>query len=403
MSASARLVRLELIVTLATLGAMAPFSVDMYLPALPTLAKFFSASEAATERTLAAYFLGFAVGQMAIGPLADRFGRKRPLYGGLLLFIAASLGCALAPNILSMTILRFFQALGACAGAVIARAVVRDMFEPRDAAHIMSRIVLTIAIAPLIAPSIGGFVLVHFGWQSIFLALALAGIVALVAAVWRLRESHRFEHARTSLHPFEIFKDYAILLKEPQFRRHAIASGIGSAGLFAWITGAPNVVITDFGVRPELFGLYFGLNALGIIVVSQLNARLLKSHDPQTLLPFAHIAQALAATILLLDAFFGFGGLFGILVPCVCYVSMNGALQPLSTALALAPHPRRAGLASAMMGTLQFSFAGIAAFAVSAAAAPSALHMSLVIFACGMGGLVVHGLFRPSRHPPSQT
>ncbi len=401
MSSLSRLHRIELIVILATLGAMAPFSVDMYLPALPTLAHFYSTSEAATERTLAAYFLGFAIGQMAIGPLADRFGRKRPLYGGLCLFVAASLGCALAPDILSLTFLRFFQALGACSGAVISRAVVRDLFEPRDAAHIMSRIVLTVAVAPLIAPLIGGNVLVLFGWQAIFLTLALIGMAGLAAAVWRLNESHKLENTRATLHPGGIFRDYAFLLKEPHFRRHAIAAGLGSAGLFAWITGAPNVLIQIFRVPPEQFGLYFGLNAVGIIAISQINARLLKTYEPHRLLPFAHVAQAAASAVLLLAAYFDLGGLFGILIPCVCYVAMNGSIQPLATALALAPHPTRAGLASALMGTLQFAFAGLAAFAVSAAQTPSALHMALVIATCGFGGLLVHVLFKPTRHPPS--
>ena len=395
----ARLHRVELIVTLATLGAMAPFSVDMYLPALPTLAQFYATSEAATERTLAAYFLGFAIGQITIGPLADRFGRKRPLYGGLCLFIVASLGCALAPDILSLTILRFFQALGACAGAVISRAVVRDLFEPRDAAHIMSRIILAVAIAPLIAPLIGGNVLVWFGWQAIFYTLALAGMIALAAAIWRLNESHKLENVRASLHVGDIIRDYLFLFREPHFRRHALASGLGSAGLFAWITGAPNVLIKIFAVPPQQFGLYFGFNALGIIIVSQMNARLLKHYEPRLLLPFAHFAQASAAMILVLDAHMEWGGLFGVLIPCVCYVAMNGAIQPLSAALALAPHPTRAGLASALMGTLQFVLAGLAALAVSSAQSPSALHMAAVIAFCGVGGAGLHFMLRPGRHP----
>ena len=397
----ARLHRVELIVTLATLGAMAPFSVDMYLPALPTLAQFYATSEAATERTMAAYFLGFAIGQMAFGPLADRFGRKRPLYAGLILFIAASLGCALAPNILSLTVLRFFQALGACAGAVISRAVVRDLFEPRDAAHIMSRIILSVAVAPLIAPLIGGNMLVWFGWQAIFFTLAAAGAIALAAAVWRLKESHKLENARSSLHMGDIFRDYVFLLREPHFRRHALAAGLGAAGLFAWITAAPNILIKIFSVPPERFGLYFGLNAVGIIAISQLNAYLLKRYEPRQLQPYAHVAQAAAAIVLLTDTYFGWGGLFGVLIPCVCYVAMNGSIQPLSSALALAPHPMRAGLASALMGTLQFSFAGLAALAVSSTQTPSALHMALVIAFCGVGGAILHFVLKQGPHRPS--
>ncbi len=352
--------RVELIVLLGVLIACAPFSIDMYLPALPTLAHHFTASAAATERTLTTFFMGFATGQALFGPLADRFGRKPPLYVGLTPFTIASLGCALAPSIEVLAGLRLVQALGACAGGVTARAVVRDLFSPRDGIQVLARMILVMGTAPLLAPLVGGYVLVTLGWKAIFLILAAIGAVALTASWLLLPETHRAEHARTSMHIGGILRDYFGILRDRQFLAYGLGAGIASGGVFGYVTGAPHVFIEIYHVPAQSFGLLFGLTALGMIIMSQASAYILRYHEPATVLRAAQIVQTVAGVALLAAGATGFGGLYGLIPPLFLYVAMNGAVGPRSTALAMAPHAAQAGLASALLGTLGFGSGALA-------------------------------------------
>ena len=304
--------RIELIILLGVLIACAPFSIDMYLPSLPTLAQVFSASAAATERTLTLFFLGFATGQAIFGPLADRFGRKPPLYVGLALFTAASLGCAFAPSIEVLAGLRLFQALGACAGGVTARAVVRDLFTPKDGIQVLARMVLVMGTAPLLAPLAGGYVLVALGWKAIFLILAGIGVIALLAAWFRLPETHRIEHARASLHVGSILRDYFGILRDRAVLAYGLGAGIATGGVFGYVTGSPHVFIEFYHVPAQQFGLLFGATAAGMIVTSQASAYILKRREPTTVLRIAQTVQASAGLLLLAAGLTGFGGLYGL-------------------------------------------------------------------------------------------
>ncbi len=380
----------ETIVLLAAMVSIAPFAIDTYLPALPTLAHAFHDTQAAAQRTLTTFFLGFAFGQSIVGPLTDRFGRKRPLYFGIGLFVIASFACAFAPNLAVLSLFRLFEALGACCGGVVARAMVRDLFEEQEGAHVLSRMLLVMGLAPLLAPIIGGYLLKWFGWQSNFYLLGGIGLAVLLLAHLRLSETHDSANNR-SLHLGRIFRDYGHLLSRRNFLGYGLGAGISSAGLFAYITGSPHVYIEIFHVRPEYFGYLFALNAIGLVGVSQFNAALIRRYPLHRLLSGAQMIQTTGGLVLLFDAWTGFGGLWGIVVPLFFYVPLNGAVMPTATALAMQPHRERAGLASALVGTMQFGSSAIASLLVGMlGSGHSAVPMAAVVAGCGITGTLLN-------------
>ncbi|HUO44693.1 MAG TPA: Bcr/CflA family multidrug efflux MFS transporter [Burkholderiales bacterium] len=380
----------ELIVVLGVLTAFAPMSIDMYLPALPTLAQAFHAGAIEVQLTLATFFVGFALGQAFYGPVTDRFGRKPPLYAALALFIAASVGCALAPSIQALAAWRFAQALGACAGIVIARAIVRDRFEPHQAVRVYAALMLVMGIAPILAPLFGGHILVSFGWRAIFWVIAGFGVICLALALFRLPETHSGE----APHPFElghILAGYGRLLAHRRYLGYALTGGFSSAGMFAYIAGSPFVLIDLYRIPPQHYGWIFGSNAFGLILASQLNGRFLHHRfGGDAVLYGANLAQTLAGIALLAAVLTGAGGLAGMLVPLFIYIACIGLVMPNATALAMAPHGRNAGAASSLLGALQFALAAVTAIAIGAIHDQTALPMAAVIAICGVLGLVFH-------------
>lgn len=270
----------ELLIVLGALTAFAPLSIDMYLPAFPQMEIALAASTDAIRHTLAAFFLGFALGQASYGPVTDRFGRKPPLYFGLGLYILASIGCALAPSAEVLTVLRFVQAVGACSGMVIARAMVRDLFEPKDAARAYSSLMLVTGLAPILAPIIGGIVLLWAGWTAIFWLLACYAVLALAAVHFRFPETHPADPSRP-LAFGRAAADYGRIIVDRRYLGYAAGGGLGMAGMFAYIAGSPFVFIDLYGVPAQDYGWLFGLNALGFVVAAQVNGRLLPagSHE----------------------------------------------------------------------------------------------------------------------------
>lgn len=383
--------RREIILILGIFTALAPLAIDMYLPALPELGRVFVSDPARVQSTLASFFLGFALGQAFYGPVADRWGRKPPLYGSLALFALASAGCALATSIDVLIVLRFLQALGACAGGVIARAMVRDLFEPREAPRIYASLMLVMGAAPMLAPMGGGALLAVFGWQSIFWALAATGIIGLVLLHFRLPESHQ-RHAGRAGGLGGVLLAYGRLLCDRPFMAHTLAGGIAMAGMFAYISGSPFVFIQLHGVPPEHFGWFFGVNALGFIVVAQINGRLLNGVDPRRVLLVGQLIQISAGAVLLADAVFGWGGLVGIAVPLFVYIAGLGFITPSTTALAMAPQGANAGTASALLGTMQFSIAALVSSLLALLQDGSARPMTLVMAGCAISGLAISRL-----------
>lgn len=380
--------RSNVIVILGALSAFGALSTDMYLPALPALTRDFATDQLGTQLTLATFFIGFASGQAFFGPIADRFGRKRPLFVGLLLYVLSSVGCALAPSIGALAAMRLVQGIGACSGVVIARAIVRDLFPPQETPHIFASLMLVMGVAPILAPLVGGYLFALAGWQAIFWVLAAIGAAVLVASARQLPESHR-PGAGDTLALGAVLARYRALLKDRRYLGYALVTGISFAGMFAYIAGSPFVFINIYHVPAHSFGWVFGLNALGLIGFSQLNRVLHRFLDTFGLLRAALGMQAVAGLVLLATSATGFGGMIGVMVPLFVYVSCVGLVAPNATALAMAPHARNAGSASALLGTLQFAIASLAAIAVGSIEVVSALPMGAVICASGLLAVVV--------------
>ena len=324
----------RLLLILGALSAFAPFAIDMYLPSFPSLAQSFATDIEHVQLSLAVYFAGLASGQLFYGPLADRFGRRLPLLIGIGLFCLASLGCALAPSLPWLIAARFVQALGGCAGMVIARAVVRDLCEPIAAARAFSQIMLVTGIAPILAPFAGSLLLSTFGWQAIFVSLALfAAACGTAVALW-LPESLPAHHPRAPLSG--ALRNYLRLLRDRTFMGHTLTGGIAMAGMFAYISGSPFVLIELYGVKPEHYGWVFGLNAAGFILLGQLNARLVVRQGPAFWLRRAVVAYAAAGLILLLVGAFQPKALPVLMVPLFCAIALLGGIVPNASACALA-------------------------------------------------------------------
>ncbi|MCB1770840.1 MAG: multidrug effflux MFS transporter [Candidatus Competibacteraceae bacterium] len=364
-------------------------SIDMYLPGLPAIAADFGAATSAAQFTLTSFFIGLALGQALHGPLADRYGRKPPLYIGLALYVATSIGCALATDMVTLIGLRFVQAVGGCAGIVIARTIVRDCCDPLTAARIFSLLMLIMGLAPILAPFIGGWILWFAGWRAIFAVLALFGLSCLFA-VWRLLPETRPADTIASAGIGAALRVYGDLLIDRQFMGYVLSGGFAHAGMFAYITGSPHVFIEVYGVSAQNFGWLFGLNALGLIASSQVNRRLLLHYSTDTLLRRANRATVLLGLGMLLIAANGWGGLPGLLAPLFCYSVSLGFTAPNAMANALARQGQRTGSASALIGALQFGVATLASMTVGLAGGGSTLPMAAVIASCGVLAFIAH-------------
>lgn len=379
------------------LTAFGPLSIDMYLPGLPSIAREFGASTAVAQQTLSAFFLGLAAGQLLYGPLSDRLGRRPPLIFGCALYAVACIGCALATSIPSLLLLRLAQALGGCAGIVIARSVVRDLFDQRESARMYSLLTLVMGLAPITAPLIGGQLLALFGWRAIFIVLSAFGMLCLALVLFSLPETLPPER-RTQAGMGDALRAYRGLLADGRFMGFALASGLAYASMFAYISGSPFVFIELNGVPPERFGLLFGLNALGLIAASQLNRVLLSRFDGGRILTAALAIIAAAGLLLVVVTASGVGGFPGMLAVLFICIATLGLVQPNATAAAMAPYGRRAGSASAMLGATQFIFGALAGALVGLLANGTALPMAAVIALCSTSAFVVlHVLVRPER------
>ncbi len=379
----------RLAVILGALTAMGPLAIDMYLPALPTIAREMHSTVASVQVSLAMYFVGIACGQAFYGPLSDRWGRKRALYFGLVLFAVSSVGCALVNDVASLIALRFLQALGGCAPLVVPRAVVRDYFDQRGSVRMLSVLMLVMGLAPILAPLIGGQLLVNFGWRSVFWVLAAYGLFWLVIVTLFLPESLPAVRRRR-LRTVDVMATYGGLLRDRAYMRFVLTGALIFAGLLAYISGSPFVFIELFHVRPEEYGLFFGVNAIGIIIASQVNRWLANRYDARHIITAVLPVSVTAGAVLLIDAATGFGGFAGILVPLFLYIASHGFMLPNTTALAMAPHGAIAGSASALLGTVQFVLGASAGALVSALGNGTAVPFAAVIAGCAVLALTAY-------------
>lgn len=376
-----------LMTLLGGLTALGPLAIDMYLPSLPAIGADLRAPSAEIQSTVAAFLAGMAIGQLFYGPASDRLGRKPPILVGLAIFVAASAGCALATSGEMLIGLRFVQALGGCAGAVVARAVIRDRFDHTETARMLSLMTLIMGLAPIFAPLIGGFLLTVGGWRSLFWVMAGAGALLALAVALRLTETRSAEtaaHARAE-HPI---RAYASLLSQRRLVGYAMAGALNGAVLFAYIGSSPGLLIGTYGISPSAFGWVFGVNAMAVIGASQLNRRLLRRRTPDAVLARASQLGVVAAVLLAAAAVTGFGERWTVLPLLFVVLGSYGLMQGNTMAGALNIDPRRAGSISALLGGCAFAIgaagSGLAGLLHDGTARP----MALVILAAMIGSAV---------------
>jgi MFS transporter, DHA1 family, multidrug resistance protein len=384
-------ISLKLILILGILSAYGPITIDLYMPALPTIGQEFQTDR--IQQTMSVYFLGLALGQLFVGPLSDKFGRKRPLLFGCALYALASLGCALSPSLESLLVFRFLQALGGCAGMVLTVSMVRDLFAVKDSARVFSYLVLVMGLAPILAPLVGGQLLLYSGWRVIFLILMGFGLLCFVMVAVGLPESLSLERRnKTAL--TNLAGTYHSLLTDLRFTAYALPSSFIGAGFTIYLSSAALVFIEVYGVAPQHFGWIFGLNAVGLIAMSQVNAWLLRRYSSDFILNRATFALMLVALALLLLALTGFGGMIGLWIALFFCVGGSGLIRPNSTARAMAPFPDKAGSASALLNSLGSGLGALTGFFLSLFHAKSALPMALMLALCYVFAWVLLIAFR---------
>jgi len=345
--------RAKMIVVLGLLVALGPLTIDMYLPALPRIADELSVSSSVAQLTLTGTLAGLALGQLVIGPLSDSLGRRRPLMAGITLHMVASILCLFAPNIATLGLARGLQGVGAAAAMVVAIAIVGDLYVDNVAATVLSRLMLVLGVAPVVAPSLGAAVLLRASWHWVFAVLVvLAGALLLVAAL-ALPETLPAAHRRP-LRVRGILATYGELLRDARFVILVLVAALGMSGLFAYIAAAPFVLQGRYGLDQQSFALVFGAGAVALIGATQLNVVLLKRFTPQTIVVWALVASSLAGLLFVGLTAAGVGGLSSFLVPVWLILAAMGLVIPNAPALALSRHPDAAGTSAALLGAAQF-------------------------------------------------
>ncbi len=360
----------------------------MYLPGFPAIAADLNTTVESVSYSLSSFFFGVCFGQMVCGPLLDRFGRKRVLYVGLTVFIIASIGCAFTTSIEGLILFRLFQALGGCVGMVAPRAIVRDMFPIQENAKIFSLLILILGVSPIMAPTAGSYVIAAFGWNYVFIVLAVVTTLTLFAVIFWLPESRQPDPA-FSLRPRPILRSFTFVLKEPQFYTNALAGGVASAGLFAYLAGSPFVFMKLYGVTEQQYGGIFSLIATGLIVSSQLNTLLLKKFSTAQLMRAVLAFQVVMGLILFAGTTADVLGMYGTVAMIFLFLGCQGFTFPNSAALSMAPFTKEAGSASALMGALQMGLGSLAAAAVGFFNAQSAVPMTAIMAACTTLGFII--------------
>lgn len=356
---------LRTILVLGSLVALGPLTIDLYLPALPSITRDLASTSSAVQFTLTGTLIGLAVGQLVVGPMSDSFGRRKPLMAGIAVHIVASLLCMVAPSVGVLGLTRALQGFGAAAAMVVAIAIVRDLFEGRAAATALSRLVLVMGVAPIVAPTLGGLVLVHGSWRTIFAGLAVVGVLLMLVAMFLLKETLPVERRR----PPEfvpVLRTYASLLTDLRFVVLVLVAGLGMSALFAYISGSSFVLQNGYGLDEQQFGFVFGIGAIALIGASQLNVLALARYSPQQIVTVALVAMIASGAAMIATTTTEFGGVVGFMVPVLFVLASAGFVMPNSPALALSRHGEAAGTAAALLGAAQFGIGALIAPLVGA-------------------------------------
>jgi DHA1 family bicyclomycin/chloramphenicol resistance-like MFS transporter len=343
----------RMIVVLGLLVALGPLTIDMYLPSLPRIAEDYAVSSSVVQLTLTGTLAGLAIGQLVIGPLSDSLGRRRPLMAGIVLHMLASLLCLFAPNIVVLGIARSLQGVGAAAAMVVAIAIVGDLFADSTAATVMSRLMLVLGVAPVIAPSLGAAVLLRFSWHWVFAVLVVLAALLLLLAALALPETLQVSHRRP-LRVRGILATYGELLRDRRFVILVLVAALGMSGLFAYIAAASFVLQGRHGLGQQAFALVFGAGAVALIGATQFNVVLLRRFTPQAITVWALAASAVSGVVFVGLAAAGVGGIYAFVVPVWAILAAMGFVIPNAPAVALSRHPDAAGTAAALLGAGQF-------------------------------------------------
>ncbi|WP_082073206.1 Bcr/CflA family multidrug efflux MFS transporter [Pseudomonas sp. LFM046] len=378
---------MRILIILSALMSFASISTDLYLPALPALAAEFHAAQGLMELTLSSFLIGFSVGQLFWGPISDRYGRRLPIAIGLILFVLGSIGCALSESVWQMLVWRVVQAIGACAGPVLARAMVRDLYAREQSARMLSTLILFMGAAPLLGPILGGQILLAWSWHTIFWILASVGLLTLLML---LALPETLPASRRNNEPLlNSVRAYVALIRSPKLMSYAIAGGFFYAGAYAFIAGTPFAYIDYYQVSPQAYGLLFAVNIAGIMLANFINSRVVTKLGSQTLFRLGAAIAAGTGVLMALDAHLGWGGLVGLALPVFFYMSMNGLIVANSVASALADFPHQAGAASALIGAMHYGSGILSAAMVGWLSDGTPWTMSWIIAVSGLGCLAM--------------
>ena len=369
-----------LILILGALNTITPFSIDMYLPAFPRIARDLHTSIDKVALSVSTYFLGYALGQILYGPLLDRYGRKPPLYAGLILYIIATIGCFTVSTIEGLWVMRFVQAIGGCVASVAAMAMVRDFFPVKKSAGVISLLVLILGASPLLAPTAGSFVITEFGWHAVFIVLAVITFIILLMVIFFLPEGHAADKT-ISLKPVPIINGFKAVLTEPRFYVFVLAGSFSFSGLFVYVANSPAIFMDHFQLNEKLYGGVFALLSVGFIGGSQLNHLLTKQYANQQILKSILIVQAITAALFLLGAVNGWLGLTAVIIFLFVLLSCCGISYPNAAALCLMPFSKNAGSASALLGCIQIGIGGLISASVSMLKTDAITAMAIIMAA----------------------
>lgn len=379
---------IKLILILGSLTALGPFSIDMYLPGFTAIAKDLNTTVSQVSLSLSSYFIGISAGQLLYGPLLDRFGRKNPLYIGLSVYILASLGCALAGSIDSFILLRFVQAVGSCAATVASMAMVRDLFPAKDTPKVFSLLMLVVGLSPMLAPTIGGYVIAAFGWHSIFLILMVMGIGILLASRFGLPHTHPADPT-ISLRPGPILQNFATVFSNPQFYTYALSGAVAFSGLFTYVAASPLIFMDIFKVSGEIYGWIFAFMSVSFIGSSQLNSVLLRTYKSEQLVFFGLALQCIISIIFLTAAINNWLGLYSTIAMLFLYLGCLGLTNPNTAGLSLAPFTKNTGSASALLGALQLGLGALASVLVGVLVKSSMVPMVAIMAGSTITALLI--------------
>ncbi|GGZ61626.1 multidrug effflux MFS transporter [Mesonia mobilis] len=367
-----------ILLVLGTLIALGPFSIDMYLPSFESIAEEFSTTKARVGFSLTSYFIGIAFGQLAYGPIMDKFGRKKPLLIGLVIYIIAAFSCFYSPNLYWLIISRFFLAAGSSAGMVASKAVVRDIFPPSEVARAISFLMLIMGGAPIIAPTVGGIVITHFSWHTIFLILAVFAGLMFISVYKFLPES--IEPDKTvNLKIGQVLRKYKGILQDKVFLTFSFAGSLTIGAMFAYISNAPTLFMDNFHLSETQFGWLFGMNAAGLIVGSQLNRLVLKRNTTFNITLIIGFLLLGLGVLFLANSYWASSNFYTTVVLLFLILFLLGFQNPNTTALSLFPFTKRAGRASALVGSLKMIFGAIASFIISKYTGPSMIPLAVII------------------------